>query len=101
MAGPLSRFRDILTDPGAAALVHSGDRVDLIASPAGTVVGSDVVVLAVDPADSGGAAGLVGGAGPARPGVVVAVAPAVAARMAAVTGSDLAGTSVTLALRGP
>lgn len=90
-----------LTDPGAAALVHAGDRVDLIASPAGTVVGSDVVVLAVDPADGGGTSGLVGGASAARPGVVVALAPAVAARVATVTGSDLAGTSVTLALRGP
>jgi Flp pilus assembly protein CpaB len=90
-----------LSDPGAAALVDAGDHVDLISSPSGTVLGQDIVVLAVDPLDDGAAPGLVGGADTARPGIVVALTPATASRVATVTGSDLAGSSVTLSLRRP
>jgi len=88
-----------LTDPGAAALAHAGDHVDLISSPSGTVLGQDVTVLAVDAPEGDASPGLVGGGDTSRPGVVVALTPATAARLATVTGSDLAGSSITLALR--
>ena len=88
-----------LTDPGAAALAHAGDHVDLISSPSGTVVGQDVIVLAVDASEGDPSPGLVAGGDTSRPGVVVALTPATAARLATVTGSDLAGSSITLALR--
>ena len=88
-----------LTDPGAAALAHAGDHVDLISSPSGTVLGQDVIVLAVDAPEGDASPGLVGGGDTSRPGVVVALTPATAARLATVTGSDLAGSSITLALR--
>jgi Flp pilus assembly protein CpaB len=88
-----------LTDPGAAALAHAGDHVDLISSPSGTVVGQDVIVLAVDAPEGDVSPGLVGGGDTSRPGIVVALNPATAARLATVTGSDLAGSSITLALR--
>ena len=42
---------------------------------------------------------LVGGGDTSRPGLVVALTPATAARLATVTGSDLAGSSITLAFR--
>ncbi len=88
-----------LTDPGAAALAHAGDHVDLISSPSGTVLGQDVIVLAVDAPEGDASPGLVGGGDTSRPGVVVALTPATAARLATVTGSDLAGSSITLSLR--
>ena len=87
-----------LTDPGAAALAHAGDHVDLISAPSGPVLGQDVIVLAVD-APEGASQGLVGGGDTSRPGIVVALTSATAARLATVTGSDLAGSSITLALR--
>lgn len=90
-----------LTDAGAAGMVQPGDHVDLISSPSGRVVGQDVVVLAVDAPGGGGAAGLVGGGDTARPGLVVALTPESASRVATVDGSDLAGSSVTVALRRP
>jgi pilus assembly protein CpaB len=89
-----------LADAGAAGLVQPGDHVDLISSPSGRVVGQDVVVLAVDAPGGDGAGGLVGG-DTARPGLVVALTPEAASRVATVDGSDLAGSSVTLALRRP
>ena len=88
-----------LTDPGAAALAHAGDHVDLIASPSGTVVGSGRHRARRRRARGGRVPGLVGGGDTSRPGVVVALPPATAARLATVTGSDLAGSSITLALR--
>src|SRR4051812_34463426 len=88
-----------LTDPGAAALAHAGDHVDLISSLSGTVLGTDVIVLAVDQPEGAASSALVGGGDPPRPGIVVALSSATAARLATVTGSDLAGSSITLALR--
>ena len=89
-----------LTDPGAAALVHAGDHVDLIASPAGRSSAPTSWCSPSTPADGGGASGLVGGA--ARPaGCRRRAGTGGGRRVATVTGSDLAGTSVTLALRGP
>jgi len=88
-----------LTDPGAAALAHAGDHVDLISSPSGTVLGQDVIVLAVDAPEGAASSALVGGGDTPRPGIVVALSTATAARLATVTGSDLAGSSITLALR--
>jgi pilus assembly protein CpaB len=88
-----------LTDPGAAALAHAGDHVDLISSPSGTVLGQDVIVLAVDAPEGAGSSALVGGGETPRPGIVVALTSETAARLATVTGSDLAGSSITLALR--
>jgi pilus assembly protein CpaB len=87
-----------LTDPGAAALAHAGDHVDLISSPSGTILGQDVIVLAVDASEGDTSPGLTGGGDAPRPGIVVALTPATAARLATVTGSDLAGSSITLAL---
>jgi len=88
-----------LADPGAAALAHAGDHVDLISSPSGTVLGQDVIVLAVDAREGAAASALVGGGDTPAPGIVVAASPGTAARLATVTGSDLAGSSITLALR--
>src|SRR5205809_607723 len=58
-----------LADPGAAALLHAGDRVDVIAAP-GELVAADLLVLAV-PADGGA---------DERGALVLFAAPEVAAR---------------------
>lgn len=70
-----------LADPATAALLHAGDRVDVLAAPTGgtdptataLIVASGVQVLAVPTTDDTGEGAL----------VVVAATPAVAARLAA------------------
>jgi Flp pilus assembly protein CpaB len=70
-----------LADPATAALLHAGDRVDVLAAPTGgtdptataLIIASGVQVLAVPATDDTGEGAL----------VVVAATPAVAARLAA------------------
>lgn len=73
-----------LADPAAVALLHAGDRVDVLATPTGapvaeaTTVATGVQVLAVPPAGDAADGAL----------VVVAALPAVAARLAAAAVSS-------------
>lgn len=86
-----------LADPAMAAMATSGDHVDLI-SPAGRLVASDVVVLAVDSGSTGGtwsptpAPGLPGG-------VIVAVPSQAAIRLATADPSGLSESTFSLVMR--
>ena len=85
-----------LTDPGTLGLVRGGDRVDVVDSTSGRVVGPDVLVLSVDaPAEAGG--GLAAQGASTAGGVVLAVTTAeLAPIVSAASGS---GAGVHLALR--
>lgn len=86
-----------LPDIGSIALVRPGDRVDLVAVTTGAVVGSDLLVLAVDAPQEGGS-GLAATGRSAAAGLVVAVPPAQLTKLvpAAVESS---GDGVHLVLR--
>ena len=89
-----------LADPAMAAMAAPGDHVDLI-SPAGQVVASDVVVLAVD-AGAEGPSGWSTRAGSGPPsGVVVAVEGGEAERLATSDPSGLSAPTFNLVLRAP
>jgi hypothetical protein len=72
-----------LADPGAAALLRAGDRIDVVAALPGTgtsrVVGAGLVVLDTPPAGGDSAEPVLGDAGL----VVLAVTPALATRLVA------------------
>lgn len=106
----------MLSDPALAAMLRAGDRVDATATADGTILGSDLLVLAGAPAAAatdeghlGGMPATVGGTSEAlaadgtaaAPGVLVATSPAVASRLAATQGSDAPGAGVVLTLRRP
>lgn len=77
-----------ITDPGALVLVRPGDRVDVLAVPAG----GDGAGIATDPATNTGSSSGTGTAGavagPGRARVVVARAPVLAVEPAAPAGGD-------------
>jgi Flp pilus assembly protein CpaB len=86
-----------VADPGALAMVRPGDTVDLVASTGDTVAAA-VTVLTVDAgsgAGAGGFTGLAGGVG----GLVAAVTPDQARRLAGAPPDELGGSSVTVVLR--
>ena len=86
-----------VSDPGAAAMVQSGDEVDVLSST-GEVLARGAVVLAVDPgAEAAGALGPT--LTPAGSGLVVAVTPEVAVRLAAAPADETGSRAVTVALR--
>jgi pilus assembly protein CpaB len=88
-----------LADPGAVAMVRAGDHVDVLAGTGETVAAS-ALVLAVRGADAG--TGLSGGVGASlgdAGGLVLAVAAAVAGRIASAPRDEIGGTSLTVVLR--
>jgi Flp pilus assembly protein CpaB len=89
-----------LADPAMASITVAGDRVDLI-SAAGRLVAADVVVLAVD-ASTSGTSGWSSAAPSSLPGgVIVAIAPDAAARLATVDPSGQLDATFSLVMRGP
>lgn len=89
-----------LADPGAVAMVRAGDRVDVLAGTGETVAAS-ALVLAVRGADAG--TGLSGGVGASLGdeggGLVLAVAAAVAGRIASAPRDEIGGSSLTVVVR--
>jgi pilus assembly protein CpaB len=89
-----------LADPAMATMTADGDHVDLI-SPGGKLVASDVAVLAVDPSTAGTGGWSTTPASSSPSGVIVAVAPDAAARLATVDPSGQVDDTFTLVMRGP
>lgn len=89
-----------IADPGSTALVRPGDRVDVVALDTGALVGSDVLVLAVDAADAPAAqgGGLGAGSGDAAGGLVVAAPAGQLARLVPAAARP-SGDGVHLLLR--
>lgn len=89
-----------LADPGAVAMVRAGDHVDVLAGTGETVAAS-ALVLAVRGADAG--TGLSGGVGASLGdeggGLVLAVAAAVAGRIASAPRNEIGGSSLTVVVR--
>lgn len=87
-----------VADPGALAMVQPGDTVDLVAAT-GEPLATAVTVLSVaagSEAASGGFTGVAAG----DSGVVAAVAPEQARRLASAPPDELGGSAVTVVLRG-
>lgn len=83
-----------LADPGSAGTLRPGARVDLLSAGDGRVVGTELVVLAVDATDP---PGTLAAPGRAAAGVVVAVPAAGLARI--VVAASAHGPGVHVALR--
>lgn len=86
-----------VVDAGAVSLVRPGDRVDVISISAGQTVGSDLLVLAVDPEPDGGS-GLTDTGRSAAAGVVLAATEQDVSRIVPASAGGVAD-GVQLALR--
>lgn len=96
--GPTSRAVHLpVGDPGTLDLVRPGDHVDVVALDTGTVVGSNLLVLGVDPAPTGGGS-LTGSSGTAARGLVVS-APLGGLPTLLPAAARTSGDGVHLALR--
>lgn len=94
-------FHLVIGDPAMTALLRPGDRVDVLATGSGEVVGHDLLVLAADPSPgSQGSAWETAVPVTAAPGVLLAVTEAQASALArSLARSDVTAAPLTVALR--
>ncbi len=89
-----------VADRAVVSVVQPGQRVDVLSSVDGEVVGADLLVLAVSTTEADTPGWGTGGAA-APGGVYLAVTPQEAGHLATASGSGAPGGGVTLALRPP
>jgi len=89
-----------LADPAMATMTTAGDHVDLI-SPGGKLVAAAVAVLAVDASTTGTGGWSTSPTSSSPGGVIVAVTPDAAKRLATVDPSGQLDDTFSLVLRGP
>lgn len=89
-----------LADPAMASMTVAGDRVDVI-SAAGTLVAVNVAVLAVDASPTGTSGWSSTSSSSLPGGMIVAVAPDAALRLATIDPSGQLDATFSVVLRGP
>lgn len=87
-----------VADRAALAMVRAGDSVDIITGTGATAAHS-ATVLAVGPAAGSDAGGLAGVAEFPEAGLVVAVAPDVASRLAGAARDEAGGAALSVVVR--
>lgn len=88
-----------VADPGALAMLRPGDEIDLLLAATGDVVASAATVLALSSTDGDSSGVGLGAHSLTQDGVVLAVSPTVAARIATVPPDTLGGASLSVVLR--